>query len=704
MSFLSAGSKSTGTAVTYTGLQIQTSTATLPIPVGWGRFKLAPNIIDYFNFQKHAQSQSVGKGFGGGSSTSYTYSADVILGLCEGPISGIAQVWKGSTIYTLANLGLTLFYGNTPQAVWSYAASNYPGRALGYQGTAYVCAANYDMGSSASLDSHWFEIIGKFAGTGANGVDADPAPVIEDMLTNTQYSPNYPVSAIDLTTLLSSAEAETTGDAACQTYWKAVGLCFSPILTSVETAQSVLQRWAQLLNIAIFDSGGIMKLVPYGDSTITANGVTYVPDLTPIFDLTDDDYQADSSNDPLNGAITDIYQAYNVARVTINDRANAYNSTPIEARDEAAVNNYGLRVDTSVSATEICDSAVAAIAAQLILQRQLYVRNTYPVKLDARYCGLDPMDVNTLTDAAMGMAKVKVRIQDVEEQDDGTLIVTVEELPEGVGTATAYPKETSTGTGQLTQYTTASPVNVPVIFEPPPDVTGGGNQVWIGASGSIGGVADPLWAGADVYLSLDGDSYSLIGTVNAPCRQGVLLGDITASAASGLLVDLTQSGGTLTSASSATAAANGGTLSYLNGEVIGYTTATLAAIGQYTLAGVYRGQDGTTAVAHAAGAMFARLDSAFFVYNLPEKYVGMTLYVKLASFNAGGSGKQDLSDCEVFTYIPTGSGSMGPVASMLALGIAMDYGAVTDAVNESDDFGTIYDDISIPIELGATLN
>ncbi len=839
MSFLSAGTKKTGTAITYTGLQLQTSVATLPIPLGWGRFKLAPNIIWYNNFQKHAQKQSAGKGLGGGSATTYTYSADVILGLCEGPITGIAQVWKNGTIYTVSQLGLTLFLGSTPQTPWSYLSSSYPQQALSYQGTAYLCEANYDLGSSASLPTHSLEVIGKYAGTGTNGADADPALVIEDALTNPQYSPNFPANELDLTTLLSSAEASTNGDAACQTYWRAVGISISPILTSIETAQSVLQRWQKLLNIAIFDSGGLVKFVPYGDAAITANGVTYVPDLTPVFDLIDDDYQEDKSNDPLNGQITDIYEAYNVERLTISDRANAYNSTVIEARDEAAVNTYGLRIDTSVSAMEICDKAVAAIAAQLILQRQLYVRNTYPIKLDERYCGLDPMDIITLTDSAMGMEKVLVRIQTVEEADDGTLTLTVEELPVGVGTATAYPKESSTASGVLTNYTVASSVNVPIIFEPPPDVTGGQNQVWIGASGAIGGVADPLWGGADVYISLDGDSYNLVGTISTPCRQGVLVENVgalggaaywrftcsadttssnsdlaevvfydasgiaidrTGGTASGsytsgqvpsnafdgnmstfwecyvgsgtaqimfvfpvakpvasieffcrtgetwgpanivieasadgqnwskvgtlnttswtdnvgqsvfldapygvLTVDLTQSGGVLSSASSAVAAANGATLSYLNGEVIDYTTATLVAGNQYKLSGLYRGQDGTTAVAQNVGALFARLDSAFFIYDLPEKYVGMTLYVKLASFNADGSGKQDLSDCEVFEYIPMGSGSLGPVSSLLALGIAMDYGAITDAVNESDDFGTIYDDIGIPIELGATL-
>ena len=36
------------------------------------------------------------------SSVSYTYSASIILALCEGPIAGINQVWKNQSVYTLA--------------------------------------------------------------------------------------------------------------------------------------------------------------------------------------------------------------------------------------------------------------------------------------------------------------------------------------------------------------------------------------------------------------------------------------------------------------------------------------------------------------------------------------------------------------------------------------------------------------------------
>ena len=103
MSGLFGGGAQT-TTPDYTGLQIQTAVNTLPVPIIWGASKLAPNVIWYNNFQT---SQGGGKGggkgglFGGGASET-TYSAAVIMALCEGPITGINQIWKNQSVYTLS--------------------------------------------------------------------------------------------------------------------------------------------------------------------------------------------------------------------------------------------------------------------------------------------------------------------------------------------------------------------------------------------------------------------------------------------------------------------------------------------------------------------------------------------------------------------------------------------------------------------------
>ena len=123
MSIFRSANQTAAVTPDYTGLQIQTAVNALPIPIVWGESKLAPNVVWYDNFQTHAQGSGGGKGgiFGSGAgTTSYTYSAAVILALAEGPINGIGQIWKGQSTYTLSGLGFSLFSGSTPQSAWSY--------------------------------------------------------------------------------------------------------------------------------------------------------------------------------------------------------------------------------------------------------------------------------------------------------------------------------------------------------------------------------------------------------------------------------------------------------------------------------------------------------------------------------------------------------------------------------------------------------
>jgi len=167
--------KTTGVTPDYTGLQLQTSVSTLPIAIIWGKTKASANVIWYDNFRRHGESG--GKGGLFASSSGYTYSADLMLALCEGPIAGIGRIWRDQSTYTLAKLGLSFFNGATPQATWGYLSATYPAEALAYQGTAFVSAANYNLGSNASIGNHNFEIIGLLAGSARASTASTPIPL-----------------------------------------------------------------------------------------------------------------------------------------------------------------------------------------------------------------------------------------------------------------------------------------------------------------------------------------------------------------------------------------------------------------------------------------------------------------------------------------------------------------------------------------------
>ena len=365
----------------YTALQLQTSSSALPIPIVYGITQVAPNLIWSDDFQTHAQYTQSSGGKGGGQKTSlsgYTYSTAAIFALGEGPVQALGTVFRGQAEHNASEFYLTLSPGTTPQAPWGFLTASYPAAALGYQGTAYAASSYFDLGSSASIDAIAFEVYGRlYTSAVVNAHDADPALVIADFLTNAQYGVGFPAASIDATSLYGAS-----GDWSYQTYCQAMGLGISPCLSDQETANTTLARWLQITNSAAVWSGGRLKIIPFGDAPVTGTlyggaPVTFQPNATPVYDLADDDYVYDGSGDPLTVARVDPYAASNVVRLEVLDRANQYSATPVEAHDQNAIELYGLRIASTVTAHEFCDLGMGSLAAQLILQRALYIRNTY---------------------------------------------------------------------------------------------------------------------------------------------------------------------------------------------------------------------------------------------------------------------------------------------------------------------------------------
>jgi hypothetical protein len=448
-------------------------------------------------------------------------------------------------------------------------------------------------------------------------------------------------------------------------------------------------------------SGGLLKFVPLGDSAITASGKSWTPNLTVLYALTDEDFVHSEGEDPIKITRSDPYAGYNQQSVEIQARSDSYNTGPITVFDQSAIDRFGLRAGSTVTAHEICDLAVGQRAAQLILQRGLYIRNTYEFRLSAEFCLLDPMDLVSLTDPLLGLNATVVRITDIEEADDGTLSVTAEEFPRGVATSVAYPVQAKSN-GVPAADVTPNSVNAPLIIEPPPSLSGGSTQLWIGASAQG---ADPNWGGCIVWVSLDGTSYAEVASIAVPARQGILSASLAAYAGSApddvhtLAVDLTQSGGALDSTNSAAAAA-AVTLCHVDGEYLSYTTATLTAANTYNLTSLYRGLGGSTPGVHAIGAVFCLLDSAILKYDVPNAEIGQTIYLKFQSVNVFGGAAQDLSTCTAYPHQIQGTGVLGPVAATLATGTPMDYGLASQGVSENDDFGTVSGPVTLVLDLG----
>jgi hypothetical protein len=233
--------------------------------------------------------------------------------------------------------------------------------------------------------------------------------------------------------------------------------------------------------------------------------------------------------------------------------------------------------------------------------------------------------------------------------------------PIGVGSAPAYTRQTSAGSG-LETLVSPGDTNPPIVFEPPSGLSGGDLEVWIIASGG------EHWGGCQVWVSSDGNTYALAGTIYRGARQGILRAALAGGAdpdtADTLSVDLSQSQGQLLSGTQADAD-NFVTLCYCDGELVSYQTATLVAAFNYDLAYLRRGIYGTPIGPHSQGATFARFgpnDPSLFRYRYPTSFVGQTVQVKLPAFNIFGQSLQDLSGLTATAYTLTGGGAIAAPA------------------------------------------
>ncbi|KRB18654.1 phage tail protein [Rhizobacter sp. Root16D2] len=712
-------------------LKLQSSAQGVTIPVVYGVNQISGNLIWYGDFKAvpHTTSQSAGKGGGGvtSESTTYTYTASVMMGLCHGQMNGVPRIWRGKKLYNggirgdqfasvrkvyavpaagpmsttldaafasiqavyvplfflksqLANgvdysidtdgelavvkilndkyrgmavtidylvvtagtrqsaleeLGLSFKTGALGQAPWSYLQGANPSQALGYSGLAYVCAKDYDLGGSAQVENHTFEIQGALAYSLGSAVpDVDPSRALLDLLMNGRYGANIASDRLD-------------GMQDWSDYCVAAGLVMSPALTEQISAAELVQLLGRLTNTAPVWSAGRLKMIPYGDSPEAGLGRMYTPNVTPVYDLTDDHFIPSPGEPPVQQERKSPADAKNHFRVQYRNRANSYNVDVAEAKDQADIDAHGLRSEAIVKADWITDGAVARLVAQLLLQRSLYIRATYTFKLPVNFSLLEPMDIVTLTDEGLGLDRHPVRITATdEENDDGDLTITAEDFPAGVASAAMYPSEVNAG--YLHDYN-AAPGNVdaPVLFEAPVGLTQTGLEVYTAVKGS-----SAAWGGCSVWVSVDGLNYQKASTLHGPARYGRL-----GTFISGDSVTVNTSG-QLISTSAADAAALG-TLCYIGGtvpEYLAFQNAALLAPGTYALSGLVRGAHGTPSTGHQVGDAFVRVDTAIGKSGpLELSFIGKTVHFKFTSFNIFGAAEQSLAEVQAYDYRVTGA-------------------------------------------------
>ncbi|WP_168396528.1 phage tail protein [Acinetobacter indicus] len=625
-------------------MRIQQSAYGLCQPLVYGKNRVAANMFWYGDFTATAHTTTKKQGGKGGGvktkNTTYTYSASFMLGLCENKIKDIGIIWRdkeqivpktegGIQLKPIDQLGFELFDGDH-NPVWGYLPSKHPDQALHYPFLGYVACANYDLGGSASLSNHNFEVISNITFSEAIQ-DANPADVIEDFITNPRYGASPSLQMADLSEF--------------RTYCAAANLLISPALTEQREAFEIINEIVEAVNCAVVPSPDGLKIRSYGDSVVSGNGVTFTPNLEPVYHLTDDDFLGEDQ--PVRVRRSRDTDAYNHCQIEYVNRFNQYNTETVEAKDQANIEMFGLRTQDPVKHDFFCEPKIARHAVQLLLQRKLYVRNEYEFELGWKYCRLEPMDIVTITDESLGLNQFPVRITRVEEDEEGVLSITAEELAVGSRSAVEYDLQSSNGY----QGGNEEPgnVNAPAIFEPPLELTGGKNQIWVAASGGIN------WGGCNVWASIDNTTYEMIGTIYGSARYGTLVSAIDADDTS-MQVQLNTSsqifGGTLEDAEV------DATLCKVGDEYINYVDATLDGSGRYTLSGMLRGRF-DDAGPHNAGESFVRIDRAIFSHDYNENMVGKQIYLKFTSFNGLEQKEETLDEVTAYSYTINGGRPAG---------------------------------------------
>lgn len=609
------------------GIDIQTSLLGTPISLGWGRAKVGCNLIDYVGFKAIPKTTKTG-GKGGSSSTTYTYTASPIMLLCEGSIQSVRTVYRDASVLSLTAAGLSLATGTLTQSVWGYLTSLFPSHAVEYSSLAFVYAQDYPLGNSASLANHSFEV--DFAVQMAGLADADPKDIATDFLTNVSYG-------------VTGWKSGLIGSwAIWSLYCRAANLLLSPTLDAQASGADFLARIAEQSNSEFFWSEGVLKCKPYGDTAVTGNSVTWTPDLTPQYDLDEDDFIGDVIME-----IVDQTDAYNYVTIEFLDRTNQYEPAPMPAQDLDNIITYGLRKRDAKTMHDVKLASVAQTLAQIELQKSLYIRETFRFTLPEDFVLLEPMDYVTLTTTVDGLKlnRQLVLIKEIVEDEVGNLSFVASIVPGLTASAAAYAAHTSAGNQPAVDVDPGNIVT-PRIFNAPTSLATVDHEVWCAVAGGVN------WGGAFVWISADNVTYAQIGIIRGPARYGVLTAALANATdpdtTNTLSVNLTTSLGALGTATHAEADA-GASMCLVGAELLAFADQTLTSAYNYNLTYLRRGLRGTPPSAHSIGDTFIRIDDALFKFAYDPANSGGTIYLKFQSFNRYGRAVQDLAGVTAYS-------------------------------------------------------
>ncbi len=564
-------------------------------------------------------------------------------------------------------LDFTTNSGTIGQSPFSYLSSSYPQAALGYSGIATLLYEPMDLGEGGEPQENSFEVI-TADGYGGGIVDCNPVTCLGRVLTDTTWGLGvgavpFPASFMDTGAdgtwgAVGTPGVQQTGSTAWN-WFAANNFFISPVLDSQDTAASAMSKWLEAGMCAAFVSEGLLKLVPYGDTSAAANGCTWTAPSSYVVALDDTCFLGKEGADPVSIKRSAWQDAYNTTQIQWSNRRNQYAQEITEESDQALINRFGSRIEDPQDWNFITTLTAATFAASMRLKHNTYIRNTYEFSLPFTYSYLEPMDLVTisttsvwaagLNNQSLGIADLPVRITKIVDDPIDGLKITAEDYPFGAGQPTIFNKGISQGEQVANQYADPGTSEV-VLFEASGRVTGyTGNELWIGACGS-----GANYGATVVWVSQDNQTFVKVATLDTPSILGTLASALPTGSdpdtANSLVVKLAENCPALASATKS-AADNLTTMCYVDGEFIAYSAASATAQNTYTLNSyIRRGCMGTPIESHAAGSLFLRLDNSVFRYQYDPTWQGKTVYFKFQAVNQFGMNPQPLSNLTAVSF------------------------------------------------------
>jgi hypothetical protein len=372
--------------------------------------------------------------------------ANVLWAVCEAPIVEFTKAYRDGVALAPAD-----FYRlNETWTTWQYQKVAVNDSALSttfmpglptdlgnmtLKATAYFAVPFCFMNEDGSVPDVKFEVRGMCL-TGAN-VNAHPADVVIDLLTNTRYGLGLPSSAI-----VTDVGPDGNAASSYRTYCTALGWGVSRVIEGGEDAADLLESLLFCTNAVLVQSEGKLKIVPRGDVAVTANGATYTPPATAAV-LDADEILKDPGQDPITVERVGDDQVFNRWPVRIRNRAADYKESEYETPD-ASIPGLDRRA-SPVDGSWFTDAAQAARLSSLLAKRSIYSRNTYRFRVKGRWAALEVMDYVSISEPVTGVSNVLCRIESIRRLRDGSIEIAAREAPEGSATPVDYTPQTEDG-------------------------------------------------------------------------------------------------------------------------------------------------------------------------------------------------------------------------------------------------------------------